>query len=99
MPTPPGVILKEHYLEPRHISITSLARAVGCSRNHMSHIIHGNARIEASLAIKIARVLDTTPQFWLNLQNAVDLYLGEQEMKNWRPAMVYHSLPASSKTS
>ena len=91
-PTPPGVILKAHYLDPRGVSIAAFARAVGCSRKHMSGIVHGNARIEAPLATRIARVLDTTPQFWLNLQNAVDLFNAAQEIKHWEPETIYHAV-------
>lgn len=90
-PTLPGVILKEHYLIPRGISISAFARAVGCSRKHMSRIVNGDVRIEALLAVKIACVLDTTPQFWLNLQNAVDLYNAKQDMEGWKPNEIYHA--------
>jgi addiction module HigA family antidote len=91
-PTPPGVILKEHYLDPRGVSIAAFARAVGCSRKHMSRIVHGQARIEAPLASRMARVLNTTPDFWLNLQNALDLFGARQEMKDWEPETVYHAI-------
>ena len=89
-PTLPGEILKELYLIPRGVSIAAFARAVGCSRKHMSNVINGNARIEASLATRIAAVLDTTPALWLNLQNAVDIYDTERELKKWKPRQVYH---------
>ena len=89
-PTIPGEILREHYLTPREISVSGLATAVGCSRKHMSDVVNGRARIEAPLAARIAKVLGTTAQFWLNLQNAVDLYDAEQDMKTWKPKAVFH---------
>ncbi|RJP35244.1 MAG: addiction module antidote protein, HigA family [Candidatus Omnitrophota bacterium] len=89
-PTLPGEILKEHYLQPRDITVTAFAEAVGYSRRHISRVIHGEARIEADLAARMAQVLNTTPHFWLNLQNAIDLYHAEQEMKDWKPNTVYH---------
>lgn len=82
-PTLPGEILFEHYMQPRRVSVTALAEALGCSRKHMSNVIHGKARIEASLASKLAKVLGTTPHLWLNLQNTMDLYLAEKEA--WQP--------------
>ena len=90
-PTLPGAILKEHFLEPRGVTIVAFARAVGCSRKHISRIIHGNARIEAALASKIAAVLDTTPEFWLNLQNAVDLHQAGQQLQGWQPGTLYRA--------
>lgn len=91
-PTPPGTILKEHYLEPRDISIAAFAEAVGCTRKHTSRIVNNRARIEASLATKIAVVLDTTPEFWLNLQNAYDLFQARQTMIRWRPSALFPAI-------
>ncbi|MFN4218487.1 MAG: HigA family addiction module antitoxin [Candidatus Bipolaricaulia bacterium] len=90
-PTPPGVILRELYLAPRSISITAFADAVGCSRKHMSQIIHGKARIEASLAMRIGAVLGTSAELWLNLQNKLDLYHAQQKLKAWKPERVFHA--------
>jgi len=73
-PTSPGEILSELYLRPRKISIVRFAEAAGLTRKHMSAIVNGRAAITAESASRIAFVLGTTPQFWLNLQNAVDLY-------------------------
>ncbi len=88
-PTSPGEILKEHYLKDRRITITEFAEVIGCSRKHLSSIINGAARIEAGIASRIAVVLGTTPQFWLNLQNAVDIYEAKQTIKNWKPVKLF----------
>jgi antitoxin HigA-1 len=73
-PSLPGEILVELYLTPHNISIARFAEAVGVSRKHMSAIANGRAGITADTATRMAMVLGTTAQFWLNLQNAVDLY-------------------------
>jgi antitoxin HigA-1 len=73
-PVIPGRILVELYLHPREVSIARFAEAAGVSRKHMSAIVNGRAAITAEVATRIALVLGTTPQYWLNLQNAVDLY-------------------------
>jgi len=88
-PTEPGEILKEFYLEPRNITITAFAEAVGRSRKHISQIVNGNARIEAELAARIGEVLGTSAELWLNLQNKVDLYNAEQNLKSWKPKKRY----------
>jgi addiction module HigA family antidote len=85
-PTPPGEILRELYLEPRGISIAAFARAVECSRKHMSNIVHGHVRLEPEIAARIARVLGTSTELWLNLQKAVDLYDAEAAIKDWLPS-------------
>lgn len=91
-PTQPGTILAKHYLEPREITIVAFAEAVGRSRKHISDIIHGRARIDAIMAERIAKVLDTTTQFWINLQNAVDIYEAEQKNREWKPTRRFTKL-------
>jgi addiction module HigA family antidote len=79
-PTLPGEILVELYLAPHDVSIAKFAEAVGVSRKHMSAIVNGRASITAETAARMAAVLGTTAQYWLNLQNAVDLYDAEQRL-------------------
>ena len=92
-PTMPGEILREHYLKPRGLSVAELARAVDHSYKHMSQVVNGKAAIEARLACKLAAVLGTTPEFWLNLQNAVDLWDARLALADWHPTATY-SAPA-----
>jgi addiction module HigA family antidote len=77
-PSLPGEILVELYLAPHEISISGFAEACGVTRKHMSGIIHGHVGITAEMAARIAAALGTTPQYWLNLQNAIDLYDAEK---------------------
>lgn len=79
-PTSPGEILVELYLAPHSVSITKFAKAVGVSRKHMSAIANGRASITAETAARMAAVLGTTAQYWLNLQNAVDLCEAEAHL-------------------
>jgi addiction module HigA family antidote len=79
-PSSPGEILVELYLAPHNISIAKFAEAVGVSRKHMSAIANGRAAITADTATRMAVVLGTAAQFWLNLQNAVDLYDAQQRL-------------------
>lgn len=88
-PTSPGVILREHYLKPRSLSVADLARAVDHSYKHMSQVVNGKTGIEAKLAWKLAVVFETTPEFWLNLQNAVDLWEAHQSLAEWEPEKIY----------
>lgn len=79
-PSVPGEILAELYLEPHEIPIAAFAEACGVSRKHMSGIVHGHVAITAEMAARIAAALGTTAQYWLNLQNAVDLYDAEKRL-------------------
>src|SRR5438132_8505780 len=79
-PSLPGEILAELYLAPHEISIARFAQACGVTRKHMSAIVNGHAAITAEMAARMAAVLGTTAQYWLNLQNAVDLYDAQERL-------------------
>jgi addiction module HigA family antidote len=93
-PSEPGDLLVELFLKDRKISLTDFAKAIGCTRKHMSNIVHGKARIEAELATRIGTVLGTTAQIWLDLQAAVDLWDAKQKLKHWKPAKKFLHMPA-----
>jgi addiction module HigA family antidote len=86
-PSLPGEILNELYLAPHEISVAAFAEACGVTRKHMSNIVNGHVAITADMAARIAAVLGTSAQYWLNLQNAVDLYDAEHRLaeSNDRP--------------
>lgn len=89
-PSLPGEILAELYLASHEISIAAFAEACGVSRKHMSGIVNGRAAITADMAARMAAVLGTSAQYWLNLQNAVDLYDAEERLatSERRPQMM-----------
>jgi addiction module HigA family antidote len=79
-PSLPGEILAELYLAPHEISIAKFAEACGVTRKHMSKIVNGHAAITAEMATRMAAVLGTTAEYWLNLQNAVDLFDAQERL-------------------
>lgn len=79
-PREPGYLLATYYLEPRGISVTRFAQATGLTRKHVSNIIHGHASVTPETAVRFALVLGTEAQYWLNLQNAVDLFDARQKV-------------------
>lgn len=91
-PTPPGIILKEMYLAPRNITQKAFAEALGVSRKHISSIVNGRSRIEPEIAVRFAKALNTTPDVWLNLQNAIDVWDAERQLKIWQPSTVFTAL-------
>ena len=71
----PGEVLRDLYLAPKEISVTKLAEACGVTDKHLHAIMSGRApRLTATMAIRIATALGTTPEYWLDLQRAVELY-------------------------
>lgn len=84
-----GQMLTIEFLEPMNIEISELADAMGVHRNSISRIVHDKGTLTAPMAIKLATALGNTPEFWLNIQHAVELWdvrnkAYEQEAKNVR---------------
>ena len=73
-PTPPGEILLRQYLEPLNLTLTDFSKRLGVTRARLSEIVHGRRGVSPDTALRLARVLGTTPDLWLNLQQRVDLY-------------------------
>lgn len=73
-PITPGEVLRDELRKRHGIKQDTLATALGVSRFTVSQIINGQRAVTAETALRLARVLGTSPGFWLTLQNAVDLY-------------------------
>ncbi len=72
-PVTVGEMLKLEFLEPMGVTSKALASAMGVHRNTVSKLINGHA-LTAPIAIKLAATFGNTPEFWLNIQHAVDLW-------------------------
>ena len=69
----PGEILMEEFLDPMGISQNRLARAMGVPPRRINEIVHGKRAVTADTALRLARALGTTEQFWMGLQADYDL--------------------------
>ncbi|EJL6710416.1 HigA family addiction module antidote protein [Vibrio cholerae] len=98
-PVSVGEMLKVEFLEPMGIRSKALAEAMGVHRNTVSNLINGGV-LTAPVAIKLAAALGNTPEFWLNIQHAVDLWdtrnRYQEEAKFVKPLFV--SLEQSART-
>jgi addiction module HigA family antidote len=86
-PSHPGEILKEMYLEPLTLSVTDLAKHLGVSRMIVSKIVNERAPVTADMALRLAKVFDTTPNLWLGLQKEYDLWHAEHDTNAWQNAV------------
>lgn len=73
-PTHPGVIFREDVLPALGITQTELANRLGVSRLTISELLHEKRGLSADLAIRIGRLTGTTPESWLRMQEALDLW-------------------------
>ena len=67
-PVHPGEILREDVLKPLDMSVNKLALSLGVPATRMGDIVNGRRAITPDTALRLARFLGTTPEFWVRLQ-------------------------------
>ena len=72
--THPGIILKEEFAIPLKLTQAKLSQDLKVGIKTISELYNEKRGITPLMAIKLSSYFGTTPQFWLNLQNAYDLY-------------------------
>jgi len=83
IPSHPGEIIKEHYLDPLSLSITEAADSLGVSRKTLSKIVNKRGSITPEMALRLSKAFRTTPELWMNLQQAYDLWYSYHHSKAW----------------
>jgi addiction module HigA family antidote len=71
--THPGIILLKEFLEPLELTQKALAMHVGIPVQRVNEVVRGKRGITPETAWLLAEALNTSPEFWLNLQAAHDL--------------------------
>ena len=79
IPTHPGKILKEEFLDELGISQVAFAAHIKVPVQRINEVIRGKRGITPETAWLLSQALDTTPEFWINLQSIHDLALNRPE--------------------
>lgn len=77
-PTHPGAILREDVLPALGMTQIELAKRLHVSRLTVSELLHEKRGLSPELATRIAILTRTTPQSWLRMQEALDLWRVQQ---------------------
>lgn len=75
-PAHPGQVLREYL--PENISVTEASARLAISRQALSAILNGRAGVSADMALRLAAALGTSPEIWLSMQTAYDLWQAKQ---------------------
>ena len=88
-PTHPGAILREDILPEIGLTQAQLAGLLNVSRRTVSEILKERRSVTTDMAQRLARAFGTTPEFWLRLQQAVDIWqtrkMRKEEYERIRP--------------
>jgi addiction module HigA family antidote len=72
-PPHPGETIREDILQPLGMSVNQLARALGITATRLNDVVRGRRGITADTALRLARYLGNSPEFWMGLQLEYDL--------------------------
>ena len=78
LPAHPGEILREDFLVPLDVSSITAAKACGVPRTRIERLVREETSVSADTALRLAKYLGTSAQFWLNLQGEYDLRVAEK---------------------
>ncbi|MEE7478492.1 HigA family addiction module antitoxin [Methylobacterium hispanicum] len=73
-PTPVGEILTEEFLVPLGLTQTDLAKAMGVQARLVNELCRGSRAVTTDTALMLSRVFGTSAEFWVNAQQAIDLW-------------------------
>jgi addiction module HigA family antidote len=73
IPSHPGEILQEQFLEPLGLTQVALSGHLGIPVQRINEIVRGKRGVSPETAWLLAQALDTSPEFWINLQVNYDL--------------------------
>jgi addiction module HigA family antidote len=79
-PMHPGEVLQELYLVPLNLSAGMLARRIHVPRTRVERLVKGQTMLTIDTALRLSRFFGNSPEFWLNLQNAHDLWRAKREV-------------------
>ena len=72
-PIHPGEFLREEYLVPLGMSAGDLAKRLNLPRTRIERVVKERVGLTPDTALRLAKFFQTTPQFWMNFQQAYDL--------------------------
>ncbi len=77
-PPHPGETISEDILKPLGLSVNRLAKDLGITAARLNEIVRGQRGITADTALRLARYLGMSAEFWLGLQLEYDLRIARQ---------------------
>jgi antitoxin HigA-1 len=79
-PPHPGEFIAEVYLEPNGISGRVLAEKLDVAPSTLSRILRGTSRLTPEMALRLSKALGRSPESWLAMQDAHDLWVARQNV-------------------
>ena len=72
-PPHPGKVVRVSCLEPLGLNVTEGAKVLGVSRQALSNVVNGRARLSTDMAVRLAKAFGSTTETWIRVQAAYDI--------------------------
>lgn len=73
-PTHPGAMLREDFMADFELSVSAVAEALGMSSQSINDLIRERQALSPQVALRLSRLFGNSADFWLNAQQAVDIW-------------------------
>lgn len=80
-PPHPGEIVREDCLKALHLTVTEAAKGLGVTRKTLSSVLNGRSGITPEMALRLSKAFGSTPEHWLRMQLAYDLWQAQRGAK------------------
>lgn len=80
-PPHPGEFILATYMEPYGLSCRYLAERLDVAPSTLNRVLKGQSGISPEMALRLSKALGRTPQSWLAMQDAYDLWHAEKTIK------------------
>jgi addiction module HigA family antidote len=80
-PPHPGEIVREDCLKALYLTVTEAAKGLGVTRKTLSSILNRRSGVSAEMALRLAKAFGSTPEHWLRMQLAYDLWQAKRRAK------------------
>ncbi|MDE2687488.1 MAG: HigA family addiction module antitoxin [Chloroflexota bacterium] len=78
-PPHPGEIVKYECLEPLGLTVTRAAEGLDVTRQALSNLVNEKSDMSVDMALRLSQAFGSTPETWLRLQMAYDLWQARKQ--------------------
>jgi len=74
-------MLREDFLVDYSLTVSSLAKAIGVSRQTVNELLRERRAVSPEMALRLSQLFGNTAEFWVNAQRAYDLWVTARHFK------------------
>ncbi|MDZ7686969.1 MAG: HigA family addiction module antitoxin [Gammaproteobacteria bacterium] len=79
-PPHPGEFIRSIYLAELGVSVRKVAESLGVSPSTFTRLLNGQSNISPEMALRLSKALGRSPESWLAMQDASDLWHARKEV-------------------